>query len=66
MVNDQCCSNCNKYKPTEFCKHDSIDRILKQEKYQTCPFWMPMSPKKKSPFMGDVVRKIKNDLGIKD
>ena len=41
MIEFQGCRNCQLYNPSEYCKHDNILRIMKQEKAETCPFWVP-------------------------
>ena len=37
----QYCRNCGKYKPDKECKHDNVERILRLEKHEPCPFWVP-------------------------
>jgi hypothetical protein len=43
MDNGQFCRNCGRYKPAQFCEHDNIERIMRQERSESCPFWVPVS-----------------------
>ena len=56
MDNGQFCRNCGHYDPSEYCKHDNIERILRQEKAETCPFWVPL-PADTAEILADIKRK---------
>jgi len=44
----KCCKNCNRYNPAKVCKHDNIERILRLDKHEDCPFWIPIKNKQLS------------------
>jgi len=42
MTNEQHCTNCGMERGKwGDCKHDNIERILKSEQEEPCPFWFP-------------------------
>ncbi len=57
----QCCRNCYHYDPAEYCKHDNIERIIKQKKAETCPFWIPM-PADAAEILAEINRKLHNAM----
>ena len=43
MTTEHYCRNCGHYDIKSYCKHDNIERILRQEKAESCPFWIPIA-----------------------
>lgn len=56
----QCCRNCGNYNPKSDCPHDNIERILKQEKAEPCPFWTPIKTIDEK-FRAEVMRKVEEN-----
>ena len=37
-----CCKTCGRYDSTKYCKHDNVEKFLRLEKHEDCPFWIPI------------------------
>jgi len=54
----QTCHNCE-WGMGEFCKYGNIERILRLEKHEPCPHWIPISNQEKyERFVKEVERKV--------
>jgi NTP pyrophosphatase (non-canonical NTP hydrolase) len=60
LPQDHYCRNCGSYDCKKSCGHDNIERIMRQEKYEPCPFWSPM-PVRDDEFRAEVMRKVEEN-----